>query len=642
MTIAKAEVRLVGKDATASAFRSVIRNAEAAQRQISTKLRSAFNLLGAGAGIYGLTRAVSGAIKAGDDLAKFAQKSGLAAESASELAHAAKMVDVDLGQLAIGVRNTQRQISEAASGNKTAQRTFDDLGVSWRDLQKLAPDKQLEVVADALAAVPDPADRARLGTELLARSWDALAPLLLKGAAGIRAAREEARQLGKSFSASDLKRFQEADDALKKLKASGSALADELTIRLSPALVRASESLRTLFGRQTDEEKLIEELRLAELGIASLGKMINESPNGAEALERYAKALEALTNFRIGRTLELTAGQGQPGARSSSGLGPEAEKARRELMAMGDPVQQLTAKFEAQKVKVEELVKAYPELAAVAGSVIQRLRQEHLIALDEIAAATSGLSDIARESEEAYLAQPLGPSMQENAAAIAATMHEINAENIELRERTIQVGEAFKEAEKNAQGLMATIQDELSRRALGTLSDLIYNMGRGAKNFGDQMLDAFRRILADQAAKQIIALLSGLGGGGGGGGFLGAIASGIGALFGGRSSGGGGGGGARFGGFMAAGGTLRPGEFGVVGERGPELALGGMHGQTIVPMNRGGKAARQVVATYAPVYHFASGVSRAEIEPLLNQRDRANQAQFLAFFRDQLSRGAFA
>src|SRR5687767_1055638 len=114
----QAMIALRGKDETAAAWRSVIRNAETAQKQIGTKLRAAFNFLGAGAAIYGLVRSVNGAIQAGADLAKFAEKSGLAAEAASELAHAAKMADLDLGTLANGVKFMQRTLSEAASGSK--------------------------------------------------------------------------------------------------------------------------------------------------------------------------------------------------------------------------------------------------------------------------------------------------------------------------------------------------------------------------------------------------------------------------------------------------------------------------------------------------------------------------------------------
>src|SRR5687767_10715830 len=166
MTIAKAEIALRGRDETAAAFRSVTRNAETAQKQIGSKLRAAFNFVGIGTAIYGITRAVSGAIQAGDDLAKFATKSGLAAEAASELAHAAKMADLDLGALANGVKFMQRALSEAASGSKKEEQLLKSLGVTLEQLGKLTPDQQFELFADQISKLKDPADRTRAALEV--------------------------------------------------------------------------------------------------------------------------------------------------------------------------------------------------------------------------------------------------------------------------------------------------------------------------------------------------------------------------------------------------------------------------------------------------------------------------------------------
>ncbi len=206
--------------------------------------------------IYGLTRAVGSAIQAGDDLAKFAAKSGLAAEAASELAHAAKMADLDLSSLATGIKKMQVSISQLGSGSKTAKQTFDALGISLADIQRLSPDKQFELIAEKISQLKDPADRTRAAVELFGKAGADLLPLFEEGAEGIRKAREEAEKLGKSFSAEDLKKFQEADDAFKRLKASGSSLADVLAIRLTPAIVGISDNLSKLISGDVDKSWL--------------------------------------------------------------------------------------------------------------------------------------------------------------------------------------------------------------------------------------------------------------------------------------------------------------------------------------------------------------------------------------------------
>lgn len=110
------------------------------------------------------------------------------------------------------------------------------------------------------------------------------------------------------------------------------------------------------------------------------------------------------------------------------------------------------------------------------------------------------------------------------------------------------------------------------------------NIKAKAKALVDQLIQEFFRLQIIRPLMQSI-----LGDGSG-------AASGIGSLFSGASSGGffsnlakafGG-----FAGLFADGGFIPPGKFGLVGERGPELALGGRSGKTIVPMNETGSRAK--------------------------------------------------
>lgn len=91
-----------------------------------------------------------------------------------------------------------------------------------------------------------------------------------------------------------------------------------------------------------------------------------------------------------------------------------------------------------------------------------------------------------------------------------------------------------------------------------------------------------------------------------------------------------------FAGGFAKGGTIPPGRWGVVGEHGAEIAIGGSAGQTIVPMGAGASA-----APYAPVYNINvdSRSDRAsvlrDLTRLLDERDRVAAQQRL----DQGTRG---
>jgi hypothetical protein len=132
-----------------------------------------------------------------------------------------------------------------------------------------------------------------------------------------------------------------------------------------------------------------------------------------------------------------------------------------------------------------------------------------------------------------------------------------------------------------------TIGDEFSRigeTMEGTIADSLDAISGRFDGFGDffkGMLSDINRALLNSALKNLGIT--------GKGGFMDDIFGSIGGLFGGSGGSGGGFGGLLssvgnfFGGFFADGGKLKPGQFGVVGERGPELAFAGNSPLNILP-----------------------------------------------------------
>jgi hypothetical protein len=140
-----------------------------------------------------------------------------------------------------------------------------------------------------------------------------------------------------------------------------------------------------------------------------------------------------------------------------------------------------------------------------------------------------------------------------------------------------------------------TIGDEFSRigeTMEGTIADSLDAISGRFYGFGDffkGMLSDINRALLNSALKNLGIT--------GKGGFMDDIFGSIGGLFGGSGGSGGGFGGLLssvgnfFGGFFADGGKLKPGQFGIVGERGPELAFAGNSPLHIMPNQALGGAA---------------------------------------------------
>ena len=137
-----------------------------------------------------------------------------------------------------------------------------------------------------------------------------------------------------------------------------------------------------------------------------------------------------------------------------------------------------------------------------------------------------------------------------------------------------KLGKATKQTGETIEGEFSRIGETME----GTIDDSLDASGGRFDGFGDffkGFLSDLNRTLLQYALKDLGVT--------GKGGILDGLFGSIGGLFGGGGSGGGGGFGDFFGGFFADGGRLSPGKFGIVGERGPELAYAGNAPMHIMP-----------------------------------------------------------
>jgi hypothetical protein len=214
--VAKATFRIEGEDATAAAFRSALGNATGTANRMQAVFRTAF----AGISVAAIAGIAGRAIEMGDELNKAAIKAGISGKAISELAHAAKMSDIELDALSTSLKKMQVNLSQAATGGKAQQESLRALNIELKDIKGIGADKQFELIADRISMLSDPADRARAATELFGKAGADLLPMFEQGAEGIRKAREEARAMGKSFDDETIKKLADADDSIKRLKAS--------------------------------------------------------------------------------------------------------------------------------------------------------------------------------------------------------------------------------------------------------------------------------------------------------------------------------------------------------------------------------------------------------------------------------------
>jgi hypothetical protein len=246
----------------------------------------AFTGMFAGLTLAGGIAAIKQAIQFGDEIGKAAVKAGIGAKEMSELAFAARMADVEIGELSNALRFMQVSLSKATTGGKEQLTTLRALGISLEHIKSLDADKQFELIAEQVSRLKDPADRARAVTELLGRAGANLLPMFERGATGIRAAREEAEKTGKSLSNEQVRLLQEGDAAIKQLSASW----DGWMARLAVGTVKFAQAVDLI--DQTQRLEIFDDLDAARDELATVMRA------RAFDADRYTKALEKV------RTLE--------------------------------------------------------------------------------------------------------------------------------------------------------------------------------------------------------------------------------------------------------------------------------------------------------------------------------------------------
>ena len=177
---------------------------------------SAFAGMGAAIAGFGTASAAVFA-RVGDSIDKMAKRSGIGVEALQGLRFAAEQSGSSIAVVEKSIFKLDRAIGDAIGGSTALQDDFAQLGVDINALSQMTPEQQLGVMADALMAVENPAERAAIGARLMGRGFEELQPLLQEGSQGINALTNEYNQFGVALSATDVSAAAELTDAFNRV-----------------------------------------------------------------------------------------------------------------------------------------------------------------------------------------------------------------------------------------------------------------------------------------------------------------------------------------------------------------------------------------------------------------------------------------
>lgn len=203
--------------------------------------------------------------KYGDEIEKGARRTGILAEDLSRLSFAAEQSGADLATFEKSVARMSRTLEEARAGTKSAVDALAAVGITVEELNGLTPDQQFLRMADALAAVDDPGQRAARAMEIFGRGGVALLPMLMDGADGIRALTDQAERFGLTVSTKTAKDAAALTDALNLLRRASRAVVMEIGAGLAPGATKAGVALAHVAAAS---RRWIEENRGVVVGVA--------------------------------------------------------------------------------------------------------------------------------------------------------------------------------------------------------------------------------------------------------------------------------------------------------------------------------------------------------------------------------------
>ena len=556
----------------------------------SQRMQAAFAKAGAAAtamvgalGVGAWAAWIKSSIDAADNLNDLSKKTGIAVENLAGLQLVVDKSGTTMEMLGGGVAKLNKTLGEAAAGSKSAQTVLRDLGITATD-----PMEAFYQLADAFGRFKTEGDKANAMSQVIGKTWTELAPALAEGGDGLRRMVEEGKRLN-PITQQMAEQADKFNDALSRMKAQATGVGTTLANQLLPSLNAVLEKLNqgaalsgqfgffNLLAKGINPNGTIgrelatvrKEIAQAEREVANLTPGTAFSDSAKAKLDELKRIKTALEEIQQAEALALNDkfGTGNykqptPPDRPKISLTPDGKTAKPKenpltTKSKADALRDYQLfdlpAFEAELNAFDALVRESVEAANeqfrmidgpafdAEGEAEQRLRalrEQYIDLIDPVEKYRRKLDEIAQLQEAGLLTKE---QATEATYAINEQIDGLNQVNDTLREQK-------------------SIADELGLTFSSAFEDAVI----GGKSFSEVLKgiekDIARIIIRKSVTEPLGNAISG-------------IFSGInwGSIF-------------NFGGGKASGGAVYPGQYYVVGEKGPEVLLPNTAG-TVVPNN---------------------------------------------------------
>lgn len=156
-------------------------------------------------------------LKADDLIAKMSTKLGASTEALSQYRFAAALSGVEFSTFTTSLEKMTVAVAKGGRGLKEEERAFKALELRIEDLLLLAPEIQLEKIADALLAVKTAGERGDITRVIFGRAGSELTTMFQTGSKGLREMRKRADELGFTLEDSVARQAERTNDAILEM-----------------------------------------------------------------------------------------------------------------------------------------------------------------------------------------------------------------------------------------------------------------------------------------------------------------------------------------------------------------------------------------------------------------------------------------
>lgn len=200
-------------------------------RDMASSAKSSFGSI---AGALGLGLSAAGTVQflretanELDEVGKAARRANVNSTDYQVLAEAFRMGAGSAEELSISLTKVQQLMGMAGRGDERATGIFSRMGIDFRDLAGLAPDKLLETIAKRIMEIEDGNERTTASVEIFGEKGMKTVEILSAGLASLKAEMETS---GRLFDADSIKAAEEYNDSISKLWRSFQSLATAMGV----------------------------------------------------------------------------------------------------------------------------------------------------------------------------------------------------------------------------------------------------------------------------------------------------------------------------------------------------------------------------------------------------------------------------